>query len=239
MYTRILILVIQFAAYASIIPMVMYAEWWQWIITLVMYFILNGLGMIMTYHRLLTHRTFKCSKWFEYMMAFITTFSFTGSAITWIAIHRKHHRYSDTKDDPHSPDHMGWLRVQFFTAFAEVEGKYATDLMRDKFYLWQHKNYLNIVVCGLILALLIDPMFLIYFILLPAGMTLLFGTLILSTSHKDYKPRSLFWLAMITFGDAFHDIHHQNPNSARLHKYDMIGWIIEKVFLHDKPKAME
>lgn len=231
MITRYSILALQFLAYLSVIPMVMYASWWQWVIALAMYFVLNGLGMIMTYHRLLTHRTFKCSKWFEYLMTFITTFSFTGSSITWIAIHRKHHRFSDTEKDPHSPDHMGWWRVQFFTAFADVEGRYATDLMRDKFHMWQHKNYTAICIIGLLLLALIDPMLTVYFVLFPAGLTLFFGTLILSWAHKDYKPRSVFWLALITFGDAFHDVHHNDPNKPRLHKYDLIGWIIEKFFI--------
>jgi len=239
MTTRIIILLLQMLAYVSIIPMVLYATWMQWVIALFMYFVLNGLGMIMTYHRLLTHRTFKCPKWLEYLMTFITTFSFTGSSITWIAIHRKHHRYADTKKDPHSPDHLGWWRVQFATVFAEVEGKYATDLMRDKFHLWQHKNYIAICVIGLLLTALINPMLCVYFLLFPAALTLFFGTLILSWAHKDYKPRTVFWLGLVTFGDAFHDIHHDNPNKARLHKYDLIGYIIEKVFLNDKAAAVE
>lgn len=239
MKTRYTILTLQFLAYLSVIPMIMYATWWQWLIALFMYFVLNGLGMIMTYHRLLTHRTFKCPKLFEYFMAFITSFSFTGSAITWIAIHRKHHRYADTEKDPHSPDHMGWFRVQFFTAFAEVEGRYATDLMRDKFYLWQHKNYIAICIIGLLLFTLIDPMLTVYFVLFPAALTLFFGTLILSWAHKDYEPRTVLWLALVTFGDAFHDVHHEHPNKPRLNKYDLIGLIIEKLFIRDKTASLE
>ena len=239
MKTRIAILSLQFLAYLSVVPMVLYAEPLHWVIALMMYFILNGLGMIMTYHRLLTHRTFKCSKWFEYLMTFITTFSFTGSSITWIAIHRKHHKYADTEKDPHSPDHMGWWRVQFFTAFAEVEGRYATDLMRDKFHLWQHKHYIKICLAGIALAFIISPMFLVYFVLFPSALTLFFGTLILSTAHKNYKPRSIFWLGLVTFGDAFHDVHHDDPNKPRLHKYDLIGYIIEKAFLNDKAALVE
>lgn len=234
---RLTIFALQILAYLSIIPMVLYAEPWQWLIAFVMYFVLNGLGMIMTYHRLLTHRSFQCPKWFEYMMSFITTFSFTGSAITWIAIHRKHHKYADTEKDPHSPDHMGFWRVQFFTAFAEVEGRYATDLMRDNFYKWQHKHYTKIIFTGLVLCTLINPMLTVYTMLFPAALTLFFGTLVLSWAHKDYKPRTVLWLALVTFGDAFHDIHHDYPNKYRLHKYDLIGWIIEKVFVHVERKT--
>ena len=234
---RLQIFTLQILAYLSIIPMVIYASWSQWGIALLMYFILNGLGMIMTYHRLLTHRSYQCPKWFEYLMSFITTFSFTGSAITWIAIHRKHHKYADTEKDPHSPDHMGFWRVQFFTAFADVEGRYATDLMRNKFYKWQHKYYTWIIYSGLLLFTLIDPMLTIYGLLFPAALTLFFGTLVLSWAHKDHQPRTVLWLAILTFGDAFHDIHHNHPNKYRLHKYDLIGWIIEKVFINVERKT--
>lgn len=231
---RIQILLLQFLAYLSLIPMVLYASWWQWLIALFMYFIYNGIGMIMTYHRLLTHRSFKCPKWWEYLTTFLTTFSITGSAITWVAIHRKHHRFSDTENDPHSPDHMGFWRVQFFTAFAPVEGRYATDLMRDKFHLWQHRHYIKIIIAGLCLTALISPMLTVYGILFPAALTLFFGTLVLSWAHKDYKPRTVTWLAFATFGDGFHDVHHDHPTWYRLHKYDVVGWLIEKIFIRDK-----
>jgi fatty-acid desaturase len=229
--SRIIIFSLQILSYFSIIPMILYATWWQWIIALFMYFVLNGLGMIMTYHRLLTHRTFICPKWLEYLLSFITTFSLSGSAITWIAIHRKHHKYADTENDPHSPDHLGFWRVQFLTAFAPVEGRYAVDLIRDPFYMWQHKHYISIILLTLAVLILINPMLAIYMMLFPAALTLLFGTLILSYAHKDHQARSVVWLALITFGDAFHDVHHENPNSYRLHKYDLVGWIIEKVFI--------
>lgn len=239
MKTRLQIFSLQMLAYLSIIPMILYASWYEWIIALFMYFVFNGLGMIMTYHRLLTHRSYNCPKWIEYVLSFITTFSFTGSAITWIAIHRKHHKFADTEKDPHSPDHLGFWRVQFFTAFAEVEGRYALDLMRDSFYKWQHKYYTIICYVTILTLALIDPMLVVYTLLFPAGLTLFFGTLILSTAHKDFKPRTVLWLALVTFGDAFHDVHHDYPNKYRLHKLDLIGWIIEKIFIRNKTTPVE
>lgn len=238
MTNRIAIFFLQMLAYMSIIPMIMYASWYHYVIGFFIYFMLNGVGMIMTYHRLLTHRSFPCPKWLEYALTFMTTFSLTGSSITWIAIHRKHHKFSDTEQDPHSPDHLGFWRVQFFTAFADVEGRYAVDLMRDSVHLWQHKHYIKLVYGMLLLLLIIDPFAAVYLYLFPAALTLFFGTLVLSYAHKDYKARSVPWLALITFGDAFHDVHHENPNSYRLHKYDLMGWIIEKVFIRDKTTPM-
>ena len=238
MKTRYSIFGMQMLAYLSVVPMILYAHWYHWVIATVMYFLFNGIGMIMTYHRLLTHRSFKCPKWFEYLGTWLATFSLTGSGITWVAIHRKHHKYADTDKDPHSPDHMGFWRVQFFTAFAPVEGKYAVDLMRDKTHLWIHKHYIKIVIGALAVLLLINPLAAVYLYMFPAALTLFFGTLVLSWAHKDCKPRTVYWLALLTFGDAFHDIHHEYPNNYRLHKYDLIGWIIEKVFVRDKTPPM-
>ena len=229
---RISIFSLQMIAYLSIIPMVLYSEWYHWVISLVLYFLYNGVGMIMTYHRLLTHRSFKCPLWWEYFGVILANFSLTGSAITWIAIHRKHHKYADTEQDPHSPDHLGWWRVQFCTAFAPVEGKYAVELMRNKFYKWQHSHYIKTqIVFAALLALLFGPLAVVYLYLFPAALTLFFGTLVLSVAHKDFKPRSVFWLGILTFGDAFHDVHHEDSQRYRLHKYDLVGWLIEKIFV--------
>ena len=212
--------------------MILFASWYHWLIAILFYFLYNGIGMIMTYHRLLTHRSFKCPVWWEYVGSLLANFSLTGSAITWVAIHRKHHKFSDTDQDPHSPDHMGWWRVQFCTAFAPVEGRYAIDLMRNKFYLWQHKNYMGTqIIFAILLGLIFGPLSIIYVYLFPAALTLFFGTMVLSVAHSNCKPRTVLWLALFTFGDAFHDTHHEQPNSYRLHKYDIVGWLIEKIFV--------
>lgn len=212
--------------------MIVYGTWYHWLIAILFYFLYNGIGMIMTYHRLLTHRSFKCPKWWEYFGTTLANFSLTGSAITWIAIHRKHHKFADTDQDPHSPDHLGWWRVQFCTAFAPVEGRYSIDLMRDKVYKWQHKWYIETqIVFAMLLALLFGPFAIIYVYLFPAALTLFFGTMVLSVAHNDFKPRSVTWLALLTFGDAFHDVHHEDSQKYRLHKYDLIGWLIEKIFV--------
>lgn len=228
MINRYIIFILQILAYLSLIPMIIYGSIQHYLVAFFFYFLFNGIGMIMIYHRLLSHRIFNPPKVLEYIGAFLATFSITGSAITWVAMHRQHHAYSDTEKDPHSPDILGWFKVQFTTVFADIKGKYAVDLMRDKFYLWQHKNYLWIILGYSLLLFFIDPFAVVYLFLFPAGLSLWFGTLILSLCHKDYKPRSLFWLGIITFGDAFHAEHHNNPKAIRLHKYDFVGFLIEK-----------
>lgn len=98
-------------------------------------------GINIGYHRLLTHGSFKCSKWLERVFTFLGLCSLQDSPARWVAIHRKHHQYSDTQPDPHSPlvtflwGHMGWL-VKENREFATLEmfEKYAPDLIRDRFH---------------------------------------------------------------------------------------------------------
>ena len=87
--SRHAIVTYQVLAYLSIIPMFYYGQWYHFLISFFFYFLYNGIGMIMTYHRLLSHRVFSCSKLLEYVMASIATFSISGSAITWVAMHRQ------------------------------------------------------------------------------------------------------------------------------------------------------
>jgi len=103
--------------------------------------------------------------------------------------------------------------------------------MRDKFYLWQHKYYIYINLSYAAILFTIDPFAVIYAYLVPAAMTLFFGTLILSTAHRDKKPHNSLLLAMVTWGDAFHEIHHDDSAKYRLHKYDITGFLIEKLFV--------
>ncbi|MEM8680935.1 MAG: fatty acid desaturase [Planctomycetota bacterium] len=106
------------------------------------HFLFGMCGITIGYHRLLTHRGFKCPLWFEHLLAILGICTLQDSPARWVAIHRLHHKHSDTPQDPHSPlvtvlwGHMGWLFIQNrdykdLNAFE----KYARDLLRDPFYL--------------------------------------------------------------------------------------------------------
>ena len=82
---------------------------------LVLYFVAGMLGIGMSYHRLLTHRSYKTYKWIEYFLTVCATLALEGGPIFWVATHRVHHQKSDREGDPHSPregtwwSHMGWI----------------------------------------------------------------------------------------------------------------------------------
>jgi stearoyl-CoA desaturase (delta-9 desaturase) len=104
-----------------------------------------GLGVTVGFHRLLTHRSFKTSRWMRGVFGVLGTMSVEGPVISWVADHRKHHVYADRLGDPHSPhvDHgVGWRGALRGLAHAHVgwlfdhtqrgtRERFAPDLVAD------------------------------------------------------------------------------------------------------------
>jgi stearoyl-CoA desaturase (delta-9 desaturase) len=101
-----------------------------------------SMGIGAGYHRLLTHRSFRCPKWVEYTLAILGVCSHQGTPVGWVMIHRLHHQNSDHQPDPHSPlvsilwAHLEWL----FVANRQIDSpatyeRYVPDLLDDPFYM--------------------------------------------------------------------------------------------------------
>ena len=106
-----------------------------------------GSGINIGYHRLLTHRSFKCPRWVERFFVFLAICCLEDAPATWVATHRLHHKDSDDQPDPHSPwvnfwwSHMGWLffhnrDINNWGAF----DKFARDILKDPFYMWLQRG---------------------------------------------------------------------------------------------------
>jgi fatty-acid desaturase len=67
-----------------------------------LWWIAGSLGIGMGYHRLLTHRGYKTSRWMEYVLTVCGSLALEGGSIFWVATHRKHHQNADKDVDPHS-----------------------------------------------------------------------------------------------------------------------------------------
>ena len=103
-----------------------------------MWFVAGSLGIGMAYHRLLTHRGYKTSKWMEYFLTICGTLALEGGPIFWVATHRIHHQHSDHEGDPHSPRegtfwaHMGWIFMgKAMHHDTAVLRRYVPDLSKD------------------------------------------------------------------------------------------------------------
>jgi len=189
-----------------------------------------GLSITVGYHRLFSHRSHK-AKWpLVLFYAIFGAGSFQNSILEWSSDHRKHHKETDTEDDPYSASrgfwysHIGWILVEeekFQNDFSNVK-----DLQENKIIMWQHKHIFLIgALSGLVLPALIGGIF----GGIPgaagcfawAGLTRVVfvhhGTfLINSAAHiwgtqpysEEDSSRDSFWLAFLTFGEGYHNFHH-------------------------------
>ncbi len=116
-------------------------SWTGVVLAVVGIYVFGGLGINLAYHRLLTHRGLVCPKWLEYSFVAIGVCCMQDTPARWVAVHRRHHQFSDQQDDPHSPlvsmfwGHVGWMMVENrdLTRLG-IYDRYAKDILRDPFY---------------------------------------------------------------------------------------------------------
>ncbi|KAL0771058.1 hypothetical protein Bca101_036209 [Brassica carinata] len=74
-----------------------------------LFYTIGGLGITVSYHRNLAHRSFKVPKWLEYLLAYCALLAIQGDPIDWVSTHRYHHQFTDSERDPHSPKEGFWF----------------------------------------------------------------------------------------------------------------------------------
>ena len=223
-------------------------SWQRFAVAVVLYYIATGLGISMGYHRLHTHRSYKVPLWLDYFFAVCGTLTLEGGPIFWVATHRIHHQNSDGPGDPHSPrdgafwSHVGWI------LFGETNhnntrlmSRYAPDLAKFRFHVWLNNyHWTPILVLTAILYIAGGlPM-----VLWGNCLRIVFGLhatwLVNSATHmwgarrfatRD-DSRNNWWVALISFGEGWHNNHHAHPTSARhglaWYEFDP-SWLLIKV----------
>ena len=86
-----LLFAFQLISHLSLIPMFMYGEWYHWTIAFFVYFVTGCFGMTITFHRLLSHRSWNAPRWFEQFGTLAGFYGLVGSPIAWVAVHKEHH----------------------------------------------------------------------------------------------------------------------------------------------------
>jgi sn-1 stearoyl-lipid 9-desaturase len=202
---------------------------WQAVgVAFLFYWITAGLGVTLGFHRLVTHRSFEAPKWLEYFLIFCGTLACEGGPIAWIGLHRIHHKYSDTTTDPHDSNrglwwsHIGWMLVQN-AANKEID-RYTKDISEDKFYQFCEKYFIFIqVALGLILFAIGDWSWVIWGIFFRLVFVFHVTWFVNSATHKfgyqshesNDNSRNCWWVALLTFGEGWHNNHHAYQFSAR------------------------
>ena len=206
-------------------------SWRALALSIFLYWVATGLGISMGYHRLHTHRSYKLPLWLEHFFALCGTLTLEGGPIFWVATHRIHHQYSDKPGDPHSPrdgawwSHIGWLLVgESKHNNTNLMAKYAPDLARDPFYVVLNKYHW---VPVLILAAVLYAIGGLPVMLWGTFVRIVFGlhaTWLVNSATHMWGPRRFEtrddsrnnWLvALISFGEGWHNNHHAHPTSAR------------------------
>jgi fatty-acid desaturase len=198
---------------------------------LILYYAAGMLGIGMAYHRLLTHRSYKTPKLIEYFLTICGTLALEGGPIFWVATHRIHHQKSDQEGDPHTPRegtfwaHMGWILMgEGLHHDASVLARYAPDLSRDRFHVWlSNWHWVTNVVVGLALLAYGGVPYVLWGIFFRTTFGLHATWLVNSATHlwgsRRFKTKddstNNWWVALLTFGEGWHNNHHAHPTSAR------------------------
>jgi stearoyl-CoA desaturase (delta-9 desaturase) len=220
---------------------------WQDLVVFAICYAGIGMGITVGFHRLLTHRSFRCSRWVRAGFAALGSAAAEGPVIDWVATHRKHHQFSDIEGDPHSPHvgheggfrgalrglahaHIGWV---FSDMEVADERRYAKDLLADPLIKFVDRTFVLWVVLGLALAFGLGValsgtvtggltallwggagrIFLMHHATFSINsLCHFFGKQEYATSDES---RNLAWLAIPTWGEAWHNTHHAFPTSYR------------------------
>jgi stearoyl-CoA desaturase (delta-9 desaturase) len=226
-------------------------NWQALIACLVLWWVAGSLGVGMGYHRLLTHRSFQTPKAVEYVLTFCGLLALEAGPIAWVVTHRIHHRHSDAPGDPHTPregswwSHMGWVLKGTGQRYDKATCMlYAPDLMKDpvhrRFEKWY---YVPLIILGVALLGLGGWSMLFWGVFLRVTFNFHTTWLVNSATHlwgsrrfqTDDDSRNSWWVALLTWGEGWHNNHHAHPSAARhgfaWYEVDMNWWGIRTLQL--------
>jgi len=231
--------------HAGAVAALFFFTWKGMLLALFLWWVGCSLGIGMGFHRLLTHRGYKCPKWVEYFLTLCGTLALQGGPIGWVATHRLHHQTSDHEGDPHTPldggfwSHMGWVitgRANHASAQESDLLRYVPELRRDRFHVWISKwHWVPLTALAVLILLVGGWSCLLWGIFFRITFGLHATYFVNSATHMwgsqrfDTGDRSTnnLWIALITFGEGWHNNHHAHPQSARhgLRWYELdVNW---------------
>lgn len=206
-------------------------------LALFLHWVTGGLGITLGFHRLATHRSFQTPKWLEYFLIFCGTLACQGGAFEWIGMHRIHHLHSDHEADPHDSNqgfwwsHLGWM-IHQAPAQGEIP-RYTKDIADDPVYHFFQDYMIPIqVALGVLLFLLGGWSFVVWGIFLRVVVVYHCTWLVNSATHKfGYRTyestdnsTNCWWVALLVYGEGWHNNHHAFQYSAR---HGMQWWEID------------
>lgn len=231
-------------SHLSAIPMILYGSLQHWLVALLFYFLFGCIGVACTYHRLISHKSYVAPLWFEYLGLVLGSLGAVGTSIQWTAVHRAHHRYSDTDRDPHNPQGRFWA-MQFFAMLVPASPRFVADLLRSSRHQRFHKYYWAIHATYALILVLIDPFAIVYAYLFPCFVLWHVMSALGTFAHTEsfgYKcplarendrARNLWWVGLLVFGEGYHSNHHADASRWRFgmkpFELDLSAFIIRMI----------
>jgi fatty-acid desaturase len=216
------------------------------ILILLGYFLYGCLGIVVTYHRNLTHNSYTTHPFIIKILSLLGCLAGTGSPLAWVAIHINHHLKSDKPSDPHSPLYRG-LKIFTLDYVNEVDANTKWRMRRlvtDRFQQFLHRYYFAILALYSIVLFMIGGFWLmVFFHWAPAVVTIIMSNIVNYVGHKpswlggyrsynlnDQSSNNWMW-AVPSWGESWHNNHHRFPKNyttqQKWWEFDMSGLIIK------------
>ena len=209
------------------------------------FYVVSGLGITVGFHRYFTHGSFKANRALRVALAISGSLALQGPVIDWVADHRRHHAFSDKEGDPHSPwlfgtgpralakgfyhSHMGWL----FGRDQTNEERFTPDLLADRdivrvdklFVLWATLSLVLPGVIGGLVTMSWAGALTAFFwgglvrVALLHHVTWSINSICHMIGEQPFASRdhsrNVWPLAVLSFGESWHNLHHADPTCAR------------------------
>ena len=227
-------------------------EMYDWIVFIAL-MAFCGISITAGYHRLWSHKAYRAHPLLRIIFALGGACALQNDVLNWASQHRRHHQHvDDNQRDPYSAgrgfwfSHIGWILRNYERGAMDFSN--AKDLQRDPVVMWQHRNYLTLVLTSNIAL----PAFLGYLggdiiagLLLGGLLRLVLSQhvtyLINSAAHvwgrQPYSDASSArdngFLALVTYGEGYHNYHHtfqwDYRNGIKWWQFDPTKWIIKSL----------
>jgi len=231
--TTVFMLAIHVGAVAALLP-----RFWSWqgVAALAVMYWVTVVGITLGLHRLAAHRAFEAPQWVERFLVLMGTLACQSGPIEWVGLHRHHHLYSDQANDHHDAGrglwwaHSEWM-LHDIPALREIH-RFTGDLERDPFYRWLDHWFLLLQLplgaalwfygqnagvhgggLGLVLWAIPLRLAVVYHV------TWLVNSATHAFGYRNFDSpdlsRNCWWVALLSFGEGWHNNHHAYPQSAR------------------------
>jgi fatty-acid desaturase len=197
----------------------------------ILMYLSGGVGIALGFHRTLTHRSVTLSKPIEYFASICGCLALQGSPIEWVATHRAHHAHTDRDGDPHNAakglgwSHFWWMVMPNRNILTpDLKRRYAADLYAEPFYRFLDRfHLLPSAMLAVVLFVAGGWPWLVWGMFVRLALVYQFTWLVNSAAHStgyrsfetDDRSTNCWWVALLGWGEGWHNNHHAFPFSAR------------------------